>query len=410
MSLPGPWLFLLAPIALASVLLWRFPACRRVRLRSLVVYVVVMSLLIGGALELVAFIAGGRVVWTEIIVVLWFTIAWRLGWTLWSKTVGRWGQRWVRWGRIRRRSEHPVPLRVRLIPAGRATLTLLIFATAFLSTVVTHRCKIADGTDPRAMLQLPFSNIRIPTSDGLMLDGWFIPDGNADRAIVICHGAGANKGNFIWFAAPLSHRGYNLLFFDFRAHGASDGRTTSYGLRERLDVIAAVDWLKRHEPDRSRLVIGLGSSQGSMALALAAGEDTRIDAIILDSPFVSPYELVMDRARYVPVIGPLFAHILLAEVSLQTGENFFTLSAERAVAALGRRPVMVIHGSEDPVMPAAHSQRLYDAATGPRDLWFGPGPHSNIVTTDPTTYGQRVTDFLETCFGRPQNTALRDGG
>ena len=395
----GQWLFILAPVILGAVLLWRFPSSRRVRLHSLIIYVVVMSAIIFGALRFVAYIAAGRVIPSEIAIILWFTIAWRLAWTLWTKTVGRWGERWVRWTRMsRRRGLHP-PRMIRLIPLGRALCTAVVFFSVFLSVVVTHRFKIADGQDPQSIFSIPFESIRIPTPDGLQLDGWFIPQDGADRTIVICHGAGANKGNFVWFLGPLADHGYNVVFFDFRAHGGSTGRQTTYGLREQTDVKAVVDWLKRERPARSRKIVGLGSSQGAMALALAAAEEPRIDAVILDSPFVSPSELALERARKVPVVGPAMIRLILGEMSLWTGTNFLDASAERAVASLGPRPVLVIHGSEDVMMPSSHSQRLYDAARGPRDLWFGPGPHSNIITEAPSDYARRVFDFLDRYLG-----------
>jgi pimeloyl-ACP methyl ester carboxylesterase len=287
-------------------------------------------------------------------------------------------------------------LAIRLVPAGRAGLTALVFVPVFLSVVATHRCKLTDGQDPMSVFNLPYEHVRIPTRDGLMLDGWFIPENPpSDRTIVICHGAGANKGNFVWFLGPLAHRGYNVLFFDFRAHGSSDGRTTTYGIRERADVIAVVDWLKANKPSESRVLVGLGSSQGSMALALAAAEDARIDAVVLDSPFVSPRALMRENARFAPVLGPLFADGMLALVSLQTGTSLFAPSAERAVAAIGPRPVLVIHGDDDFIMPRSHAQRLCDAACGPRDIWFGPGPHSNIITQAPSEYARRMFGFLE---------------
>lgn len=442
----GEWVFLSAPILLGAVLLWRFPDSRRFRWRSIVLYIAVMSLLIWGALQLVAWIATARVIPSEIAVVLWFTIAWRLAWEIWSRSVNRLGRSWVRQstreyallqppplqrqdidrGTIESNVANPPPplqggdtggvsshdmgnhsfahrLTARLLPLGRATLTALVFGVAFLATVATHRCKLADGQDPMSVFGIPFDHVRFPTSDGLTLDGWFVPDQSrnhiADRTIIICHGAGANKGNFIWFLAPLAHQGYNVLFFDFRAHGASDGRTTTYGIRERLDVLAAVDWLKRERPEQSRRIVGLGSSQGSLALALAAADDPRIDAIILDSPFVSPRELVGERTRKVPVIGPLLGTYLLAVVSIETGTNFFAPSAEEAVRTIGPRPVLIIHGDDDFVMPPTHAQRLHDAAIGPREIWFGPGPHSNIVTTTPHDYGRRVLDFLDRTLG-----------
>ena len=85
----GWYLFILAPVALAAVLLWRFPSCRRIRIRPLVLYVLVMSGLIYAALRVVAYIAMAIVPPREVLVVLWFTIAWRLAWEIWNRSVGR---------------------------------------------------------------------------------------------------------------------------------------------------------------------------------------------------------------------------------------------------------------------------------------------------------------------------------
>ena len=394
-SSAGYILFAVAPLVLGGILLWRYPKCRRVRARAVLLYLVVMSLLIYGALRFVAYVASATVSPVEVLVVLWFAISWRLAWELWARTVGRVGQRWVRWARLRRHKKLHAPLFDPADPArpGNADRPHL---RARVPQLRRHPpLQAADGQDPMTIYPIPFENVRIPTADGLTLDGWFIAEPGADRTIVICHGAGANKGNFIWFLGPLARHGYNVVFFDFRAHGASDGRTTTYGIRERRDVQAVVDWLKLNRPEQSKIIVGLGSSQGSMALALAAAEDRRIDAIILDSPFTSPYELAHHHARRVPVLGPALVNIIMAGMCAQTGTNFFTASATQAVSSLGNRPVMVIHGDQDVMMPASHSQQLYDAATGPREIWFGPGPHSNIITTDPQEYGTRVFAFLD---------------
>jgi len=269
---PGTWLFGMSPFVLAGFLLWRFPRSRQFRPGPLVTYVVVMSLLIWGALAVVASIASARVVVRQVLLILWFTISCRLAWEIWSQYVNRLGRGWCRWARFRRQTGRPVPCLVRLIPAGRAGLTALVFLPVFVGVVATHRCKLADRQDPMSVFNLPYEHLRIPTRDGLMLDGWFIPENKpSDRTIVICHGAGANKGNFVWFLRPLAHSGYNVLFFDFRAHGSSDGRTTTYGIRERADVIAAVDWLKANRPHESRVVVGLGSSRGSMGTGSVSG-------------------------------------------------------------------------------------------------------------------------------------------
>ncbi len=383
------------PFLLGIVLIRMRRRPHRIPWLSCVGYLLFLTMLIGAALLFVASVAGARVLWREVAIAVVFTVTWRLLWELWQRTEGRCGQRWVRWARWRRHAGQSVPFRVKLIVPGRIALTALIFFPVMLSCVLTHRVKLADGQTPESVFQADYESVRFPTTDGLELDGWWIPKPRATRTIVIAHGAGANKGNFVWFLGGLSHEAYNLLMFDFRAHGASEGRVTTWGILERRDVLAAVDWLKRERPAHSEHVVVLGSSQGSMAAALAAAEDLRIDAVILDSPFVSARELAHDHAAAIPVLGPLAADWVLLLMSLQVEGDFFTHSSERAVASLGDRPVLVIHGEKDIGMPKEHAQRLHDAATGPRDLWFGPGGHSNIVTQAPEAYADRVFTFLD---------------
>jgi len=395
----GLVVFLLPPVVLGGFLLWYYPDCRRIRFRSLVVYVLTLLVILWAALKFVAFVASARLPLRELAIVIWFTIIVRLAWELWRRSVGRAGQRWVRWARLRKYQGKSFPRAIRLVPVARVLFTVLVFFPIFFTFVATHRPKLTDGQDPQGVFNIPYQSVKIPTVDGLWLDGGFIPEKGAERTILICHGAGANKGNFVWFLAPLRGEGYNVMFFDFRGHGSSEGRVTTYGVREKLDVLAAVKWLKEKRTEQSKRIVGLGSSLGSMALALAAAEELRIDAVVMDSPFASPRSLLHSHARLVPVVGPVVSDWLLLLVSSQTGTDFFDVSAERAVSSLGERPVFIVHGDKDMLMPAEYAKRLYEAAKGPKTIWFGPGPHSNIITTVPSKYKKRLFTFLEKHLG-----------
>lgn len=398
----GTILFILAPGILGALLIRRFPRYRRVRWRRVARYLLIMSLLIWLTLEVVANLAESRVRLNEVVIILWFAIGWRLAYELWGQYLSLWGRRWVRWGRRRKVQGMSRPLPVRLIPVGRSLVSLFVFLPLFVACLFTCRPKIVDGRDPMTVYNMTFEPIRIDTNDGHRLDAWFIPQPNADRTIIVCHGAGANKGNFLGFLGPLSHHGYNVVFFDFRGHGASTGRITTYGIRERNDVLAVVEWLKRERPGQSLKIVGLGSSLGSMALALAAAEDPRIDAVILDSAFTDPHELAQHHAdRLYGPIWSVMVDLVMAEMSALTWTNYFDVSAERAVSRLGDRPLLVIHGEKDLGMPPEHSRRLYDAATGPRDIWLGPGGHSSIVTHAPDEYERRVFSFLDEHLSDP---------
>jgi len=444
------WLiFLAAPLAMGAALRAMTPPARRPSLEALGLYAALVTAIVAGALAFVAGVAGASVPPLEVAIAAWFTFTLRLAFELWRRLL-----QWVAPTKRVAPTSPPVSSSPGMAPASppvssslsgvapasppvssegvapapppvssspgvapasppvsprplaalfirrvappllRTALTLLIFIPAALSFVLTHRFKLHDGTDPRTLLAAEFEQVRIPTADGIELDAWFVPQTGADRTIVICHGAGANKGNFIWYLPPLLGRGWNLVLFDLRAHGESGGRIGTYGLHERRDVRAVVDWLERERPEAARRIVGIGSSQGAMALALAAADDPRIEALVLDSPYTSPRALAHHHLGRLGAPGRLFADLVLWKMSLWTGADFLHASALDAVRRRGRRPLLVIYGEDDVIMPRSHAQALFDAATGPKALWIGPGPHSNIVTTVPEEYAERVFRLL----------------
>lgn len=391
-----------APIFLGLCLAWLRPRLLD-SLRSwhgairALAYLVFVLAVVSAALWFVGWIATARVPIREIAVVLWFTITLRLAWEVWARIVGNLGEGKRRWARRRRsQGNYDVPAtRGAFIGPVRLALTLIVFVPAALAFVLTHRFKLADGTDPQKTLGMAFEDISIPVGNRESLAAWFVPSPGADQTILICHGAGANKGNFIWFLPPLAHRGFNLVLFDFRAHGGSAGRTCTYGLHEMHDVLAVANWLKTARPDQSRRIVGLGSSLGSLALIRAAATTPAIDALILDSPFVSPRALAHDHMGRIPILGSAFADVVLWWMSVWTGADFLRDGAEIEISKSAPRPIMVIHGDDDVIMPASHSRRLFELAAGPREIWMGPGPHSNIITTEPEEYANRVMAFLQ---------------
>jgi fermentation-respiration switch protein FrsA (DUF1100 family) len=188
------------------------------------------------------------------------------------------------------------------------------------------------------------------------------------------------------------------LIFDFRGHGDSEGHTATFGLYESVDVKAAVDWLKSERPAASRHVYGLGSSMGAMSLVRAAADDPRIEAVVLDSCYASASQLVEQHVAGIP-LGKAFAYLGLAGISLHAGRSLWTLDARVPISRLSPRPVYLIHGQEDFGILPVNLTILYEAAREPKHRWLGPGPHSNIMTTDFYGYQRRVIHFFNAARG-----------
>jgi fermentation-respiration switch protein FrsA (DUF1100 family) len=412
---PGETVIVLMPPVLGAVLWILWPSVRRIPWWHHALYLAFLIAVIAAAITFAAHMARGRVLWIEVFWTVYFAVGWRLAWAIWRRTVGRLGERRRRWARRCRRSirvtghqptapQRRALLAARFISPARALAVVLVFIPLFFGSMI-HRMKIGNPPDPAAFTDLDVEPVSFITADGLLLDGWFVPNGDSDDTVIICHGLGANKGNFAEFLQLFRGPGYNSLIFDFRGHGDSAGHTTTFGLYGDRDVRAAVDWLKSARPERARHVLGIGSSMGAMSLVRAAANDPRIEAVVLDSCCLSAPRLAEQHLGVIPVIGPLYGKVLLAVLSLNAGRSLWDLDLGDAIARLSPRPVLLIQGEDDIIIPPANLELLYKRAGEPKEKWLAPGPHSNILTTDFAQYQARVQHFFDRALGRETRNA-----
>src|SRR3984893_5937029 len=121
--------------------------------------------------------------------------------------------------------------------------------------------------------------------------GWFFPGLRGAPAIVLCHGYGSSRGELLTLVSALQDHQYNVFVFDFAAHGGNAGITT-FGYREADEVRAAVDELaKRNDVDPGRFGVW-GYNLGAYAALREAESDHRIRALVLDSVYDAPEQMV----------------------------------------------------------------------------------------------------------------------
>jgi fermentation-respiration switch protein FrsA (DUF1100 family) len=256
------------------------------------------------------------------------------------------------------------------------TYYLLLFITMipfFLAMTTVHRVKIADAFTPETALGVEYKDVGLKTQDGLTLKAWFVP-ANSGQAVIIAHGLGANKSNFIGTVDMWHQLGFNVLIFDFRGHGMSAGHTVTFGYRERLDVLAGLKYLTEKEgftPDR---IVGYGVSFGGAAMIHAASEMKHFHKIIIDSSFASLDDMadtIINSEPIIPVFfRKLFKELGLFFVRLDTGVDIREHSPERVVGQLAGTPLLFIHGKGDPLINWKQTERLFARAESPKKSVF----------------------------------------
>ena len=188
---------------------------------------------------------------------------------------------------------------------------------------------------------------------------------------------------------------YDLLMFDFRAHGESGSDRYSLGWWETRDITGALNYLK----GRGVTEVGtLAYSMGAATELLAAPDHPEMKAIVADSAF-SDLSLLLDKELPKASGLPSFFNsgILFME-NLLYGIDINSTKPELQIAKLGDRPVLLIHSATDDLIPESHAETLKKAgANDPNlSLWVAPGSgHVQGYKNNPQEYMKRVTEFFD---------------
>jgi dipeptidyl aminopeptidase/acylaminoacyl peptidase len=262
-----------------------------------------------------------------------------------------------------------------------------------LSFYFTRRAHLGDIFSPDEY-GLEFEAIELKTSDKLTLRGVWVPAAGSDKAIVILHGHGSSYDFDVYRAAPLHEAGFNVLLFDFRAHGRSEGKRMTFGYDERRDVLAAVEFLHSHGIQHIGL---LGFSYGGMAAMISTPEIADVAAVISDGGPARIRTAIATRAVELgfPLwLGKAAAWLIISMTSLRLRVNLFDFEPIRWVGKIAPRPILFIHGDHDQYLP--DFDELYEAAQSPKELWRLPDAgHTTASQLYPEEHSRRVIEFFE---------------
>ncbi|MBI4601497.1 MAG: alpha/beta fold hydrolase [Planctomycetes bacterium] len=282
---------------------------------------------------------------------------------------------------------------------GAAAVKLAAYAVLvpfLLATFSVHRVKLLP-LPPHPDLMLPCEDVSFPSREErpVRLRGWFIPRPGATRTVIACHGVGANRADLEDILWLLHTAGFNVLCFDFRGHGESDGHTVTYGWLERRDVLGAWDYLlTRRDVDPER-VYALGVSMGAAALLQALPELPGVRAAVIDSCFTDLPAMARHQYRWLP--GPAAAALARATElfgRVLTGVPAAEVSPLEALARVSI-PLLFLHGAEDRIIPPAMSEALHTACRGPKRLRIQPGAgHGGAAAASPHRWQREVREWL----------------
>lgn len=246
-------------------------------------------------------------------------------------------------------------------------------------------------------LQVPFENIEFRASDGAVLRGWWMPGKN--RSVILgCSGKDGAKDDLVGIGSALWRAGFSVMLFDCRDRGESDTAPRTLGFVEQLDAEAALQYAQNRMPE-ARIGM-LGFSMGAALAIMAAAENETIQAVVADSPYSSLHALVGDRlkAKHIPA-KPVMPVVNLWNQLLYA----YSLHAVRPIDKVKRiapRPILIIHGEKDGLIPLSSAQQIYAYACEPKSFWMVQGAdHCGAYFADRKAYMEKVTAFFLEALG-----------
>ena len=225
-------------------------------------------------------------------------------------------------------------------------------------------------------------------------EGWFFPGLRGAPTIVLCHGYGSSRGELLTLISALQDHQYNAFVFDFAAHGKSSGMTT-FGYREAEELRAAIDTLSvRNDVDPARFGLW-GYNLGAYAALREAESDRRVKALVLDSVYDQPDEMVKIGVQHSGLAGFPFM-VRAAELSFGWLNYKYRKDPplSKNLIALTNVPKLFIEASDDPEL-AEITRQMFLKAPEPRDQEII--AHGNFVSLnddDKRAYENRVVSFF----------------
>ncbi len=240
---------------------------------------------------------------------------------------------------------------------------------------------------------MPFEDIAFHAADGTRLAGWWFDRPGSDRVVIVSHGHRGNKSDLLGIGPGLWRDGHSVLLFDFRGNGDSEDGPQSLAHYEQADLRAAIAYAVARRPEAGLVLVGF--SMGAAVSILVGAQEPRVGAFVLDSPFADMRGVVANAIGTLRLPPVPLLWLVDRATRLRYGYGFHEVAPIEVIGTLAPRPVLLLHGDQDRVIPVEHAHRLYAAAGDPKRLHiFAGADHCGGYFQGRAAYIDLVAGFL----------------
>ncbi|HEX2913465.1 MAG TPA: alpha/beta fold hydrolase [Chloroflexia bacterium] len=288
------------------------------------------------------------------------------------------------------------PLAILLVLLALGYVGVSVYGAMKFTTSTFYNIKDL-GPDTPAARGMPYQDITFKTTDAAQLTiyGWWIPRTDSDKVLILVHSKDGTRTFLLPFGQRLWQEGFNILMFDTRGQGQSEGERYSFGLYEKYDVLGAVNFVtgKGFLPGKIGVV---GWSMGAPAALLAMSETPNIKAGLLDSSYGNLDRVAQETFTTWTGLPDFFYPGIKTAASLLFNFDITQANPEKVFPLLGDRKIFLIHAEKDQLIPVDEFYRLQKAGgANIAESWLVPGvEHVRSFQTYPDEYTRRAVDFF----------------
>lgn len=242
----------------------------------------------------------------------------------------------------------------------------------------------------------PCEMVTIYSHDGLKLSGRYYHNIDGAPLDIGFHGYRSSCLTDFAGGSEMSFQmGHNLLLVDERAHGKSEGKTISFGIQERQDVLSWTEYaVKRFGSDVKILLYGVSMGAATVLMASDLPLPENVKGIVADCPYSSPMEIIQHVGKKMPIPNWLIKPFVILGAKIYGGFDILETTAVKSVRN-AKVPILIIHGENDGFVPAKMSDI---AAQNPQLITrftFPEADHGISYLVDTCRYQQLVGAFVK---------------
>ncbi len=248
---------------------------------------------------------------------------------------------------------------------------------------------------------LEYEDLTLTTRDGVSIAAWYIPYREARGTLIYCHGNAGNISDRLHSIQLLHRMGINVLIFDYRGYGRSEGKPTEDGTYE--DAETAWRYLTETRGESPERIVIFGRSLGgAVAIELAkrrstGNESTSGESGTADVPAGSGPAGLIVESSFTSLLDIGRLHYPLLPVRLLVSYTYSSILKVPNITC----PKLFLHGSGDMLIPISNGRQLFDAAAEPKQFITTPGDHNGGGFEYAPEFTNRLDEFLRDVLSKP---------